>query len=51
MGGDAQNVPATGDIPTRGELLGGLLASGLKQVVQQTVRKNCRKATQERERR
>jgi hypothetical protein len=36
---DAQIVHATGDIRILGELLGGPLASGLKQVVQQTFQK------------
>ena len=36
---DAQNVHATGDIPILGELLGGPLASGLKQIVQQAFQK------------
>jgi len=36
---DAQEVHATGDIPALGGLLGGPLATGLKQVVQQTFRK------------
>jgi hypothetical protein len=36
---DDQIVHATGDIPILGELLGGPLASGLKQVVQQIFQK------------
>jgi hypothetical protein len=36
---DAQDVHATGDIPLLGGLLGGPLASGLKQIVQQTFQK------------
>jgi hypothetical protein len=36
---DAQDVHATGDIPILGGLLGGPLASGLKQVVQHTFQK------------
>ncbi len=36
---DAQDVHATGDIPVLGGLLGGPLASGLKQIVQQTFQK------------
>ena len=36
---DAQNVHATGDIPILGELLGGPLASRLKQIVQQAFQK------------
>ena len=36
---DAQNVHATGDIPILGQLLGGPLASGLKQIVQQAFQK------------
>jgi hypothetical protein len=39
---DAQNVHATGDIPILGELLGGPLASGLKQIVQQAFQKKLR---------
>jgi hypothetical protein len=36
---DAQNVHAIGDIPILGGLLGGPLASGLKQIVQRTFQK------------
>ena len=36
---DAQNAHATGDIPILGQLLGGPLASGLKQIVQQAFQK------------
>jgi hypothetical protein len=36
---DAQDVHATGDIPILGQLLGGPLASGLKQIVQQAFQK------------
>ena len=36
---DAQEVHAMGDIPILGGLLGGPLASGLKQIVQQTFQK------------
>jgi Putative polyhydroxyalkanoic acid system protein (PHA_gran_rgn) len=36
---DAQDVHATGDIPLLGALLGRPLASGLKQILQQTFRK------------
>jgi hypothetical protein len=36
---DAQAVHATGDIPILGGLLGGSLASGVKQIVQQTFQK------------
>ena len=36
---DAQAVHATGDIPILGELLGGQLTEGLKQIVQQTFQK------------
>jgi Putative polyhydroxyalkanoic acid system protein (PHA_gran_rgn) len=39
---DARNVHATGDIPILGELLGGPLASGLKQIVQQAFQKKLR---------
>ncbi len=39
---DAQNVHATGDIPILGELLGGPLASELKQVLQQAFQKKLR---------
>jgi hypothetical protein len=39
---DALNVHAAGDIPILGELLGGPLASGLKQVVQETFQKKLR---------
>jgi hypothetical protein len=39
---DAQNVHATGDIPILGQLLGGPLASGLKQIVQQAFQKKLR---------
>jgi hypothetical protein len=39
---DAQNVHATGDIPILGELLGGPLASRLKQVLQQAFQKKLR---------
>jgi hypothetical protein len=42
---DAQNAHATGDIPILGQLLGGPLASGLKQIVQQAFQKNCGRAT------
>jgi len=36
---DAQAVHATGDIPVLGQLFGGQLAEGLKQIVQQTFQK------------
>jgi hypothetical protein len=36
---DAQDVHAEGDIPILGALLGGPLASGLKQIVEQTFQK------------
>ena len=36
---DAQEVHATGDIPLLGALLGSPIASGLKQILQQTFRK------------
>jgi hypothetical protein len=36
---DAVAVHATGDIPILGGILGGQLASGLKQIVQQTFQK------------
>jgi hypothetical protein len=36
---DAQDVHATGDISILGNMLSGPLASGLKQIVQQTFRK------------
>jgi len=36
---DAEAVHATGDIPIVAGLLGGQLASGLKQIVQQTFQK------------
>jgi hypothetical protein len=36
---DAQDVHATGDIPLLGALLGRPLATGLKQILQQTFRK------------
>ena len=36
---DARDVHAVGDIPLLGALLGGPLASGLKQIVQQTFQK------------
>ncbi len=39
---DAQDVHATGDIPILGELLGGPLAAGLKQIVQQVFQKKLR---------
>jgi len=39
---DAQDVHATGDIPILGELLGGPLAAGLKQIVQQAFQKKLR---------
>jgi hypothetical protein len=39
---DAQNVHATGDIPILGQLLGGSLASRLKQVLQQAFQKKLR---------
>ena len=39
MGVDAREVHATGDIPVLGGLLGGPVASGLKQIVQKTFRK------------
>jgi hypothetical protein len=39
---DAQDVHATGDIPILGELLGGPLAVGLKQIVQQAFQKKLR---------
>jgi hypothetical protein len=36
---DARDVHAVGDIPMLGALLGGPLASGLKQIVEQTFQK------------
>jgi hypothetical protein len=36
---DAQELHATGDIPMLGALLGSPVASGLKQILQQTFRK------------
>jgi hypothetical protein len=36
---DAQDVHATGDIPILGALLGRPVATGLKQILQQTFRK------------
>jgi hypothetical protein len=36
---DAQEVHATGDIPLLGALLGRPIAAGLKQILQQTFRK------------
>src|SRR3954451_14510427 len=36
---DPEEVHATGDIPVLGGLLGGPLAAGLKQIVQQTFKK------------
>ena len=39
---NAQNVHATGDILILGELLGGPLALGLKQIVQQAFQKKLR---------
>ena len=39
---DARDVHAVGDIPIIGALLGGPLASGLKQIVQQTFQKQLR---------
>jgi hypothetical protein len=39
---DAQAVHVTGDLPVLGELLGGPLASRLKQIVQQTFQKELR---------
>jgi len=42
---DAQNVHATGDIPILGQLLGGPLASGLKQIVNKPSRRSCSRAT------
>jgi hypothetical protein len=36
---DAQDVHATGDMPLLGALLGSPLAAGLKQILQQTFRK------------
>ena len=39
---DAQAVHATGDIPIFGGLLGGSVAEGLKQIVQQTFQKKLR---------
>jgi hypothetical protein len=36
---DAQEVHATGDIPMLGALLGSSVATGLKQILQQTFRK------------
>jgi hypothetical protein len=36
---DARSVHAVGDVPMLGALLGGPLASGLKQIVQQTFQK------------
>jgi len=37
---DARDVHATGDIPLLGALLGGPVASGLKQVIEQAFPKN-----------
>ena len=37
---DAQEVHATGDIPVLGALLGGPLATGLKQIIQRTFQKS-----------
>ena len=37
---DAEEVHATGDIPLLGGLLGGPVAAGLKQIVQQTFQKS-----------
>jgi hypothetical protein len=37
---DARDVHATGDIPILGALLGGPLASGLRQIIQQTFQKS-----------
>jgi hypothetical protein len=37
---DAQDVHATGHIPIVGALVGGPLASGLKQIIQQTFQKS-----------
>jgi hypothetical protein len=37
---DAQAVHAIGDIPLLGQLLGGQLTEGLKQILQQTFQKN-----------
>jgi hypothetical protein len=36
---DARDVHATGDIPILGALLGGPVASGLKQAIEQTFRR------------
>jgi hypothetical protein len=36
---DAMNVYVTGDIPFLGQLLGGPMLAGLKQIVQQTFQK------------
>jgi hypothetical protein len=36
---DAQAVHATGDIPLLGALLGSPVAAGLRQILQQTFRK------------
>jgi hypothetical protein len=36
---DAQEVHVTGDLPVLGRLLGGPVATGLKQIVQQTFQK------------
>ena len=36
---DAQDVHATGDIPILGALLGSPIATGLRQILQQTFRK------------
>jgi hypothetical protein len=36
---DAQDVHATGDIPVLGALFGSSMATGLKQILQQTFRK------------
>jgi Putative polyhydroxyalkanoic acid system protein (PHA_gran_rgn) len=36
---DAQEVHVTGDLPGLGALLGGPIASGLKQILEQTFRK------------
>ena len=39
MAVDAQEVHVSGDLPVLGRLLGGPVATGLKQIVQQTFRK------------
>ena len=39
---DARDVHAVGDIPILGALLGGSLAAGLKQIIQQTFQKGLR---------